>query len=109
MSMIRPARHGADARSRKLPEPSRAIHSGASSGMTSPRHRPQTAPIRPTQGSPEEADAREQGSLVVVQERVLGEIAHELGNFFHKLYYWSDFIKTDAEAAKGADSTVGHM
>ena len=51
----------------------------------------------------------EHGSLVVVQERVLADIAHELGNFFHKLYYWSDFIKTDGETAKKADSTAGHM
>lgn len=51
----------------------------------------------------------EHGSLVVVQERVLADIAHELGNFFHKLYYWSDFIKTDAETSKKADSTAGHM
>lgn len=51
----------------------------------------------------------EQGSLVVVQERVLAEISHELGNFFHKLYYWSDYIKTDGDGAKKGDSTAGHM
>ncbi len=51
----------------------------------------------------------EQGNLVVVQERVLAEIAHELGNFFHKLYYWSDYIKGDAEGAKKFDTTAGHM
>jgi len=57
----------------------------------------------------------EQGSLVVVQERVLGEITHELGNFFHKLYYWSDYIKSDGNGTGGAlgtgkgDSTAGHM
>ncbi len=59
---------------------------------------------------PARAEQRaEHGSLVVVQERVLADIAHELGNFFHKLYYWSDFIKTDGETAKKADSTAGHM
>src|SRR5262245_48718952 len=29
----------------------------------------------------------------VVQEKILAEISHELGNFFHKLYYWSDYLK----------------
>ena len=59
---------------------------------------------------PARPEARpEHGSLVVVQERVLADIAHELGNFFHKLYYWSDFIKTDTETSKKADSTAGHM
>jgi signal transduction histidine kinase len=66
---------------------------------------------------PENADATEgrgeatpeQGSLVVVQERVLAEISHELGNFFHKLYYWSDYIKTDGEGTKKGDSTAGQM
>jgi hypothetical protein len=28
---------------------------------------------------------------VQAQEKVLAEIVHELGNFFHKLYYWADF------------------
>jgi signal transduction histidine kinase len=27
------------------------------------------------------------------EERVLAEIAHELGNFFHKLYYWAEFLQ----------------
>src|SRR5262245_2051455 len=27
----------------------------------------------------------------VAEERVLAEISHELGNFFHKLYYWAEF------------------
>ena len=29
----------------------------------------------------------------VAEERVLAEIAHELGNFFHKLYYWAEFLQ----------------
>ncbi len=39
----------------------------------------------------------------------MGEIAHELGNFFHKLYYWADYIKSESDAPKRADSTVGLM
>ena len=49
----------------------------------------------------------EPATAVVVQEKVLAEIAHELGNFFHKLYYWSDYLKE--KPAKSADSTAVQM
>ena len=38
----------------------------------------------------------------VAEERVLAEIAHELGNFFHKLYYWADFLQ-EKRADDGSD------
>jgi signal transduction histidine kinase len=44
----------------------------------------------------------------LVQEKILAEIAHELGNFFHKLYYWSDFLK-DGPVRKTADATAAQM
>src|SRR5205809_4428562 len=50
----------------------------------------------------------EPATAVVVQEKVLAEIAHELGNFFHKLYYWSDYLK-EKPARKSADSTAVQM
>ena len=50
----------------------------------------------------------EHGTPVLVQEKVLAEIAHELGNFFHKLYYWSDYLK-EKPARKSADSTAAQM
>ena len=50
----------------------------------------------------------EHGTPVLVQEKVIAEIAHELGNFFHKLYYWSDFLK-EKPARKTADSTAAQM
>jgi len=50
----------------------------------------------------------EPASAAVVQEKVLAEIAHELGNFFHKLYYWSDYLK-EKPARKSADSTAAQM
>jgi signal transduction histidine kinase len=43
-----------------------------------------------------------------LQEQVLGEIRHELGNFFHKLYYWSDYLK-ERTADKGQDATATQM
>jgi signal transduction histidine kinase len=50
----------------------------------------------------------EYAPTIVVQEKVLAEIAHELGNFFHKLYYWSDFLK-ERQTRKSADSTAAQM
>jgi signal transduction histidine kinase len=77
--------------------------------MTAHRERPTGPSAPPASAAAPSEEAHEQGSLVVVQERVLAEISHELGNFFHKLYYWSDYIKSDAEGAHKADSTAGHM
>jgi hypothetical protein len=46
------------------------------------------------------APAAEASSAVVVQEKVLGEISHELGNFFHKLYYWVEYLRDTARASE---------
>src|SRR5262249_61906932 len=47
-------------------------------------------------------------------DRVLAEISHELGNLFHKLYYWAEFLQerrgghpNDAPAAPGPTHTRG--
>jgi len=79
--------------------------------MTSDRERPRNLPSRQVPNAlPQEPEhGKGQGSLVVVQERVLAEISHELGNFFHKLYYWSDYIKGDSEGARNTDATAGQM
>src|SRR5207244_7069909 len=50
----------------------------------------------------------EPASAAVVQEKVLSEIAHELGNFFHKLYYWSDYLK-EQPAGAPTESTAAQM
>ena len=41
-------------------------------------------------------------------ERVIAEIAHELGNYFHKLYYWAEFLQ-EKRAASRADATAAQM
>jgi hypothetical protein len=33
------------------------------------------------------------GALGPPDERVLGDIAHEMGNHLHKLYYWTDYLR----------------
>ncbi len=50
----------------------------------------------------------EPGTSVFVQEKVLSEIRHELGNFFHKLYYWSDYLKEKPER-QATDATAAQM
>ena len=50
----------------------------------------------------------ESGVPVLVQEKILAEISHELGNFFHKLYYWSDYLK-ERPTRRNADSTAAQM
>lgn len=39
------------------------------------------------------------GSLVRVDQEVVHDLSHELGNYFHKLYYWTDCIRTGATDA----------
>ena len=68
--------------------------------MTAHRERPPSYTDQPAPPSVAAEESSEHGSLVVVEERVLAEISHELGNFFHKLYYWSDYIKSDSEGAR---------
>ncbi len=48
-----------------------------------------------------------EGDPHVSDERLLAEVRHELGNFFHKLYYWVEFMKEGA--VRGVDSTASEM
>ena len=69
------------------------------------KHGPLTA--RPSAARPDNGTAvlRQE---VLRQEKVLAEITHELGNFFHKLYYWSDYLK-EKPTRKSSDSTATQM
>ena len=75
----------------------------AASKYPSPETRQNVSPIGARPRTP-----RAGASLVPVQEKVLAEIGHELGNFFHKLYYWSDFLQ-DKPARQSADATAVQM
>lgn len=50
----------------------------------------------------------EQFTPPVVQEKVISEISHELGNFFHKLYYWSEYLG-EKRNGHAADATATQM
>jgi signal transduction histidine kinase len=84
---------------------------------------PTTIAARPTPdsgaASPSDAPAHDpwlEQRHSVAEERVLAEIAHELGNFFHKLYYWAEFLQekradhsSEATAAQMLTRTVGGL
>ena len=57
---------------------------------------------------PRARGTRTGAALVPIQEKVLAEIGHELGNFFHKLYYWSDFLQ-ESPGRTSADATAVQM
>ena len=50
--------------------------------------------------TPDDSSEQKQPGLGLPNDRVLSEISHEMGNYFHKLYYWLDFLK--AEEKDGA-------
>jgi hypothetical protein len=37
------------------------------------------------------------GGLLRIDEAVVHDLSHELGNYFHKLYYWTDCIRSGAD------------
>jgi hypothetical protein len=41
-------------------------------------------------------------------ERVVADVRHEIGNYFHKLYYWADFL-TESRAGRASDVTATQM
>ncbi|MFN8545945.1 MAG: hypothetical protein U0807_17315 [Candidatus Binatia bacterium] len=48
------------------------------------------------------------GAAASEQEKVLADITHEVGNFFHRLYYWSEYL----QAPRGhdpIDASAGEM
>jgi hypothetical protein len=47
-------------------------------------------------------------SSIAAQEHVLADVSHELGNFFHKLYYWADYLQ-EKRPRRSADATATQM
>jgi signal transduction histidine kinase len=44
----------------------------------------------------------------VIGERVVADVRHEIGNYFHKLYYWADFL-TESRSGRAGDVTATQM
>lgn len=76
-------------------------------GVANARLQHGEAPTAAT-GAPDARARRRAVALVPVDEEVLRDLWHEVGNYFHKLYYWSDYIKSGADDL-GPDSSPGQM
>jgi hypothetical protein len=44
----------------------------------------------------------------VIGERVVADVRHEIGNYFHKLYYWADFLN-ESRSGRAGDVTATQM
>jgi len=57
--------------------------------------------------------ARQAAGLGLPDDRILGEISHEMGNYFHKLYYWTEYLRgrvqADATAVDMLETTVERL
>lgn len=63
---------------------------------------------RPGVSTPPAAESP-RGGLLRVDEAVVHDLSHELGNYFHKLFYWTDCIRTgvtDAEAGQSPTDAI---
>ncbi|MCW5891707.1 MAG: HAMP domain-containing histidine kinase [bacterium] len=78
------------------------VTAAAQSQSDTPAPAPAHGPARPLAARSETAPP------AAVQERVLAEVGHELGNFFHKLYYWAEYLQ-ERRAGHGGDTTATQM
>lgn len=76
--------------------------------MSASKEAPPTSQMVSPRAAVPQAVPPEDGQVVLIQEKVLAEIHHELGNLFHKLYYWSDFLK-ERPSRQSTDSTAAQM
>src|SRR5689334_24007180 len=65
---------------------------------------PEASPHTPPDGAPEGTAAL----APLIGERVVADVRHEIGNYFHKLYYWADFL-TESRSGRAGDVTATQM
>jgi hypothetical protein len=51
----------------------------------------------------------ENAGLGMPDDHILGEISHEMGNYFHKLYYWTEYLRDRGSNVADADRTAFDM
>ena len=66
------------------------------------------APPRPAAAEPAVDAPAPVPVAPLVGDRVVAEIRHEVGNYFHKLYYWADFL-TESRSGRAGDVTATQM
>jgi hypothetical protein len=81
-----------------------------SSGSTPPVDAKTATGIADRPPSPASPVASGDEDAVAADERVIAEVDHELGNYFHKLYYWAEFLqekRADQSGDAGAADMLG--
>ena len=70
----------------------------------------------PDHSVPQTSDVSDvdEAGLGLPDDRILGEISHEMGNYFHKLYYWTEYLRdhrsqTDGTAVDMLETTVERL
>jgi signal transduction histidine kinase len=79
---------------------SRRVRKGLLPSVTPPDARAAVEPAAPEASAP--------GSSPTIGERVVADVRHEIGNYFHKLYYWADFL-SDSRNGRPGDVTATQM
>jgi hypothetical protein len=57
----------------------------------------------------ESSEPLDDSGLGIPDDRILGEISHEMGNYFHKLYYWTEYLREHNGHAAETDRTAFEM
>jgi signal transduction histidine kinase len=74
----------------------RRARKGLRSAVSSPDVRPPEPATEPAVVAP------------VIGDRVVADVRHEIGNYFHKLYYWADFLN-ESRSGRAGDVTATQM
>src|SRR5262245_47297561 len=79
----------------------RRVRKGLLPGPGTGETRPASTETPPAQSAVENGEHQ-------VGERVVAEVRHEIGNYFHKLYYWADFL-SESRVGRPGDVTATQM
>jgi signal transduction histidine kinase len=82
---------------------SRRVRKGLLPSVTPPDARG-AEPVVPDAPSPSPSTS----PSPTIGERVVADVRHEIGNYFHKLYYWADFL-SDSRNGRPGDVTATQM
>jgi hypothetical protein len=63
----------------------------------------------PVQAEVEPDELVDDSGLGIPDDRILGEISHEMGNYFHKLYYWTEYLRERSGNGPDTDQTAFEM
>jgi signal transduction histidine kinase len=77
----------------------------ASAAPVAPHVAAEASPHTPPDAMPEPTPTT---LAPLIGERVVADVRHEIGNYFHKLYYWADFL-AESRSGRAPDVTATQM